>query len=156
MKSVEDVVDALERAPEIVIPLVLEIPDANRKRRPSPGKWSAHEHAVHLAQVHSLFNERLTRMLAEDHPVIKPYNPGNDDPDDALLDVDLDESLAAFRRDRAQLVKKLRALSTAEWSRDAIHPEYSSYTVAIMFRHMALHDFLHAYRIEEIALNPAW
>jgi hypothetical protein len=28
--------------------------------------------------------------------------------------------------------------------------------VFIMFRHLALHDFLHAYRIEELLLRPAW
>jgi hypothetical protein len=25
-----------------------------------------------------------------------------------------------------------------------------------MFRHLALHDFLHAYRIEELLLRPDW
>jgi hypothetical protein len=28
--------------------------------------------------------------------------------------------------------------------------------VFIMFRHLALHDFLHAYRIEELSLRPDW
>lgn len=30
------------------------------------------------------------------------------------------------------------------------------YSVFIMFRHLALHDFLHAYRIEELLLRPVW
>jgi hypothetical protein len=28
--------------------------------------------------------------------------------------------------------------------------------VSIMFRHLALHDFLHAYRIEELLLKKDW
>jgi hypothetical protein len=28
--------------------------------------------------------------------------------------------------------------------------------VFIMFRHLALHDFFHAYRIEELLLKKAW
>jgi hypothetical protein len=28
--------------------------------------------------------------------------------------------------------------------------------VFIMFRHVALHDFLHGYRIEELLLRPDW
>jgi len=28
--------------------------------------------------------------------------------------------------------------------------------VFIMFRHLALHDFFHAYRIEELLLNRDW
>jgi hypothetical protein len=34
--------------------------------------------------------------------------------------------------------------------------EYSHYSVLIMFRHLALHDFLHAYRIEGLLLAREW
>ena len=39
------VIDALERAPGIVVPLVRGVPADILKRRPAPRKWSAHEHA---------------------------------------------------------------------------------------------------------------
>jgi hypothetical protein len=146
----------LERAPGIVVPLVREVPAALLKRRPKHGKWSAHEHACHLAAVHRLFFERLEYMLRHPAPVITPYDPGTQDPDDALLRIDLDESLDRFVRDRAVLVDRLRALSPAEWSTTAEHGEYSHYSVFIMFRHLALHDFFHAYRIEELLLNREW
>ncbi len=38
----------------------------------------------------------------------------------------------------------------------APHEEYSDYSVRIMFRHLALHDLYHAYRIEERLLRKAW
>src|SRR4051812_42650475 len=41
-EEVDAVVTALERAPSIVIPLVREVPESILKRRPKPGKWSAH------------------------------------------------------------------------------------------------------------------
>jgi hypothetical protein len=153
MDTVSAVIDALERAPEIVVPLVREVPAAVLKRRPPSGKWSIHEHACHLAAVHSLFFDRLDQMLTAPAPVITPYDPGTQDPDDALLRLDLHESLAAYVRDRARLVKRLRELSPAEWAQTAEHAEYSRYSVFIMFRHLALHDFLHAYRIEELLLG---
>ena len=34
------VIDALERAPQIVIPLVREVPESILKRRPAPKRWS--------------------------------------------------------------------------------------------------------------------
>ena len=92
-------------------------------------------------------------MLGTPAPVITPYDPGRQDPDDALLRRDLDESLAAYVRDRARLVSRLGELTPADWSKTAEHEEYSHYSVFIMFRHLALHDFLHAYRIEELLLN---
>jgi hypothetical protein len=46
------VIDALRRAPLIIIPMVQEAPAVILKKRPSPGKWSIQEHMCHLAHVH--------------------------------------------------------------------------------------------------------
>jgi hypothetical protein len=154
MRSVPAVIDALRRAPEIVLPLVKEAPSQILKRRPAPGRWSIHEHACHLAHVHGLFFDRLDHMLAQPAAVIQPYLPGDQDPDDLLLRMDLDECLDRFVADRARLVARLEALGPGEWTRTAQHAEYRAYSVFIMFRHLALHDFLHAYRIEELVLYP--
>jgi len=156
METVTAVIDALARAPEIVVPLVREVPPALRKRRPAPDRWSAHEHACHLAVVHALFLQRLDYILSHPQPIITPYDPGTQDAEDRLFRLDLDESLAQFVSDRARLVERLRRLVPADWERKAEHGEYSHYSVFIMFRHLALHDFLHAYRIEEILLRNDW
>jgi len=156
METVTAVIDALARAPEIVVPLVREVPPALRKRRPAPDRWSAHEHACHLAVVHALFLQRLDYILSHPQPIITPYDPGTQDAEDRLFRLDLDESLAQFVSDRARLVERLRRLVPADWERRAEHGEYSHYSVFIMFRHLALHDFLHAYRIEEILLRNDW
>ena len=156
MDTVRAVIDALRRAPDIVLPLVREVPLPILKRRPAPRRWSAHEHACHLAHVHGLFFDRLDYMLTHPTPVIQPYLPGDQDADDLLLQMHLDDCLETFVADRARLVARLETLSPAEWSRTANHGEYRTYSVFIMFRHLALHDFLHAYRIEELLLRPDW
>jgi hypothetical protein len=126
------------------------------KRRPAPGRWSAHEHACQLAHVHVLFFDRLDQMLRDPAPVIRPYLPGEQDADDLLLGMDLEASVARFVADRARLVERLTALSPLQWARSAEHGEYRTYSVFIMFRHLALHEFLHAYRIEELLLHRDW
>jgi hypothetical protein len=83
----EAVIVALENAPAIVVPLVREVPAEILKRRPQPGKWSAHEHACHLAEVHALFFSRLELMLNESHPRIKMYDPDEAMEEGALLKV---------------------------------------------------------------------
>src|SRR5436305_13771551 len=114
METATAVIAALERAPSVVVPLVREVPAATLKRRPSPNRWSAHEHACHLAVVHRLFFDRLDQMLASPAHVITPYNPGESDPDDLLLEMDLDDSLRNFVDDRRRLVERLRRLSPTE------------------------------------------
>jgi hypothetical protein len=95
-------------------------------------------------------------MLHEPEPFIGGYQPGEQDADDMLLRMELDESLTRYAADRARLVTRLQSLSDADWSRSARHGEYRAYSVFIMFRHVALHDFLHGYRIEELLLRPDW
>jgi hypothetical protein len=106
--------------------------------------------------VHQLFFDRLDLMLASPAPVITPYNPGESDADDLLLRMDLDDSLRHFAEDRRRLIERLRGLSREKWNRTAEHGEYRHYSVFIMFRHLALHDFFHAYRIEELLLKKEW
>ena len=156
MESITAIIEALDRAPAIVLPLVREVPQALLKRRPAPNKWSAHEHACHLAVVHQLFFDRLDKFLASPAPVITPYDPGQDHPDDFLLAMDLHHALHRYVNDRTRLVQRLRRLSAADWHRTAQHGEYSHYSVLIMFRHVALHDFFHCYRIEELLLKREW
>ena len=156
MKSTDALIEAVARGPEIVIPLVRQANPAVLKRRPAPGEWSIHENAVHLAEVHPLFFRRLDLMLREDDPEIRSYDPGRDDPEDALLKLDLDDALRRFANDRARLAARLRTLSPDQWMRTARHEEYNAYSIFIMFRHLALHDFDHAYRIEELLLQKDW
>ncbi|HWF14059.1 MAG TPA: DinB family protein [Candidatus Acidoferrales bacterium] len=156
MENFNAIISALERSPEIILPLVREVPEEILKRRPKPGKWSAHEHACHLAAVHPLMSSRLDLMLAEPAPRIRPYLPHVDDEEDALLKTNLDEALQRFTRDRQRLVDQLKTLSPEDWGRRAEHGEYTHYSVFIMFRHLAMHDMFHAYRIEELLLKNDW
>ncbi len=156
MPSTEHLVAALEGAPGLVVPLVRQANPAILKQRPPSGKWSIHEHACHLAAVHPLFFQRLDLMLAEENPPITSYDPGRDDPHDALLRINLDDALRRFTDDRRRLVEGLRRLGPEEWARTARHEEYNSYSVFTMFRHVALHDFFHGYRIEELLLRKDW
>lgn len=156
MEEPAAVIKALENAPAVIVPLVREVPREVLKRRPAPGRWSAHEHACHLADVHALFFKRLGQFLAEERPRIEPFDPGTQRPDGELLEVDLDDALARFAEDRRALVARLRELPPAVWRREADHDEYAHYTCLIMFRHLALHDFLHAYRVEELLLKRDW
>jgi hypothetical protein len=156
LNKCEPVITALENGPAIIVPLVREVPAETLKRRPQPHKWSAHEHACHLAEVHAVFFSRLELMLNEERPRIVAYNPDEAMEQGALLKVDLDEALERFSRDRERLVEMLKDLSEDDWLREAEHEEYDHYSVLIMFRHLALHDMLHAYRIEELLLKRDW
>lgn len=154
--EITSVLDQLERGPTLVRQLIYEVPPKLRKQRPAPDVWSAHEHAVHLPAIYPLINRRLEQMLTEPAPHIKSYEPSRDEPDGALLKLDLDTEMDRFDRERALLVRRLRTLTPEQWAITATHDEYSSYGVYIMFRHIAIHDIHHAYKIEDRLLRKDW
>ena len=156
MSATTALISALETAPGVIIPLIREVPPQVLKRRPKPTKWSAYEHAVHLSQSDASFRARLDLILSTPEPYIKSIENSPEDEAGAMLDINLDESLDRYVRERADLVEKLKKLSIDEWQKTAVHEAFDYYSVFIMFRHLLNHEMLHAYRIEELLLKKDW
>jgi len=156
MSDTTTLISALENAPGIIIPLIREAPPQYLKRRPSPTKWSAHEHACHLSASVGPFLARLDLMLSAPAPLIRSIINSPEDESGALLNVDLDERLDQYVRERAGLVNRLKELSVEDWQRTAEHEAFRHYSVWIMFRHLLTHEMSHAYRIEELLLKKDW
>jgi hypothetical protein len=155
-EQIAAVLDQLARGPVIVRQVIYEVPPELRKRRPAAGMWSAHEHAVHLPMVGPIMMRRLKYMLSDPSPRIKSYEPSRDEPDDALLKLDLDTEMDRFDRERAAFIERLRGLTPEQWQITAEHEEYAQYGIFIMARHIGLHDLHHAYKIEERLLRKKW
>jgi hypothetical protein len=149
-------ISALMTAPGVIIPLIREVPPEILKRRPSPAKWSAYEHAIHLSQSDASFLARLDMILSTPEPFVEVILNSAEDEAGAMLEINLDESLERYVRERAALVKRLEKLSPDEWQKTAVHEAFNHYSVFIMFRHLLNHEMLHAYRIEELLLKKDW
>src|SRR4030095_9014997 len=96
-------ISALETAPGVIIPLVREVPPQILKRRPSPTKWSAYEHACHLSQAGAPLSAPLDVILSSPAPYIETIENSPEDEAGAMLDIDLDDSLDRYVRERAAL-----------------------------------------------------
>ena len=156
MRDTTALISALETAPGVIIPMIREVPPQILRRRPSPAKWSAYEHAVHLSQSDASFRARLDLILSTPEPFIEVIENSPEDEAGALLDIDLDESLDRYVQERASLVERLKRLTADEWQKTAVHEAFDHYSVFIMFRHVLNHEMLHAYRIEEMLLRKDW
>jgi hypothetical protein len=156
MSNTTILISALETAPGVIIPMVREVPPQILKRRPSPAKWSAYEHACHLTQSDALFRDRLDLILSTPQPFIKSTLPSPEEEAGSMLELDLDESLDRYVRERAALIERVKKLTPEEWQKTAEHEAFDHYSVFIMFRHLLNHEMLHAYRIEELLLKKDW
>src|SRR3954463_2016381 len=105
MSDTDVLISALETSPGVIIPLIREVPPQILKRRPSPAKWSAYEHAVHLSQSDASFRARLDLILSTLEPYIESIENSLEDEAGAMLEIDLNASLERYVRERAALVK---------------------------------------------------
>src|SRR6476620_4355193 len=117
MNTTQTLIATLETAPDIIVGLIREVPPQILKRRPSPDKWSAHEHACHISTADTAFLSRLELMLSDPAPYIKYMAPSAEEEAGSLLNLDLDGALDQYVRERARLVKRLKELSAADWQR---------------------------------------
>lgn len=156
MRNPSEIVAQLARGPDTLRALLEDVPAEDLRRRPFPARWSAHEHACHIALVEPLWAARLERILAEDVPTILSYEPDDDEPADRLLTMDLDEAVDGYERGRRTLLARLKGLDPAAWERRAVNTAHARYSLFLMCRHAALHDLLHIYRVEESALGTYW
>lgn len=140
----------------MIIPLIREVPQAILKRRPSPGKWSAYEHAIHLSRSDLAFLAQLNPILSTQGPFTKVIENSAEDEAGAMLDSDLDERIARYFTERTTLVGRLKQLTPEQWYKTAVHEAFDQYSVFIMFRHVLNHEMLHSYRIEDLLLKKDW
>ena len=99
MNDTTALISALGTAPGVIIPLIREVPPQILKRRPSPAKWSAYEHAIHLSQSDVAFRARLELILSTSEPFIEVIENSPEDEAGAMLEIDLDESLDRYVRE---------------------------------------------------------
>lgn len=156
MSDTTSLISVLETSPGVIIPLIREVPPEILKRRPAPGTWSAYENAIHLSQSDAPFRTRLEHILSTPEPIIETIENTPQDEAGAMLEVNLDESLERFARERATLVEMLKQLSSDEWQKTAVHEAFDHYSVFIMFRHLFVHEMHHAYLIEQLMLKKDW
>ena len=114
--------------------------------RPAPGTWSAREIVHHLADSEMTSAIRLRLMIAEERAAIRPYDQ------EAFArtlhyDRPIGASLLAFQSARSSTAELLDRLSDADWAKEGLHPEHSSYGVERWLEIYAEHAHNHAGQI---------
>jgi hypothetical protein len=117
---------------------------AQHRRRPEPGEWGLNEIMAHLLHVETeVFQPRLRRILAEDHPRLPPFSP---EPWARERDHSVEpfaESLQAFEWARAATLDFLRALPAHARERVGVSAFFGPMTLQQYATHVADHDVEH-------------
>lgn len=154
MKDIPDLLDGLRRAPRILAQFVETIPRQKLDARRGDGFWTIAEHVCHLAQVQPMLLQRFQRFVSEEHPVFVPFLPGNtDQAPEAQPPMSIASALDQYADYRSKQLQLLESIDRLTWQKSGTHPEYDSYSLYILTRHVLMHDHWHMYRMEELWLT---
>src|ERR1035438_2212976 len=138
----------LASSPSQIAALLAAIGPEKSALPPAPGKWSAAEIVCHLADCELVFAFRLRQTLAEDSPVIQPFDqekwaatyPG----------VTADEALKVFTASRRWNLRLIGLALPEAADRPLTHPERGTMTFLTIVETMAGHDLNHLGQLEKI------
>ena len=115
---------------------------------PAPGKWSIREIVAHLADCELVFAFRLRQTLAEEHPILQPFD--QDRWAARYANHDFDAALRMFEAARKWNLLLIYAVTPAERTRQATHPERGTMTFWTIVETMAGHDINHLQQLERL------
>lgn len=143
-----DAYQSLQTTPQTIRTLVQGWPAANLEKSYAPGKWSARQILIHLAQTELGLSYRLRMALSQNGYTAQPFNQdewiGIDSAADAQTALDVYTSI---RRLNVAMFGKLPA---AEREKEFSHPEYGTLSVAWVAHQLAGHDIHHLQQLKRI------
>ena len=116
---------------------------------PAPGKWSAAEIVCHLADCELVFGFRLRQTLAEDAPVIEPFD--QDKWAAPYIGVPASAALETFTALRGWNLRLINGALPAAAHRPVTHPERGTMTFLTIVETMAGHDLNHLAQLKRLA-----
>lgn len=145
----QDAIRCLEETSERIESLVRAWPRVRDEWTYAPGKWTARQLLVHLAQIEMVFNVRLRFALAADGYVVQTFEQDDwmaiEPPLPALMALD---AYVTMRRMNLQLCRSL----TADQRRKLFtHPEHGQVDIDWLMGWCAGHERHHLPQIEIIA-----
>ena len=144
----EDRIERYARGPSLLKAALGKVPEAARKWRPGPGRWSVHEIVCHCADSETNAALRIRYLAAAESPLVHGY-----DQDAWAVRLDyhalpLETALATVEAVRAHTAEVVRRLPETAWSREGRHTESGRYTGEDWLEVYAEHLEKHSHQIE--------
>lgn len=105
--------------------------------------WSPHKVAAHLADAEVVLGWRIRQILAEDEPMLQPFDQEVWAEKLHYGDRELATSLATFSANRQANLELLRFAGAAGLERKYRHPEFGHRPLRALIEHIADHDVTH-------------
>jgi uncharacterized damage-inducible protein DinB len=140
--------DAMRDAVDRIRALVSQWSPATFERSYAPGKWTARQLLIHLAQTELALGNRARMALSTPGYVAQPFDQDQWIARDGSLGAR--EALEAFSAMSAMNRAMFASLSAPDRATPLSHPEYGALTVDWILQQMAGHQLHHLKQLEQI------
>ncbi len=144
-----DPVEAMADTPARIQSIVATMKPADLARSYEPGKWTAAQLLVHLAQSELALSTRVRMALSQDGYVAQPFD--QDAWMNRELQTDADAALRAYLGLRAMNLALYRGLGAPGRAKAFRHPEHGELDVEWLLVMIAGHELHHLPQLEKIA-----
>jgi uncharacterized damage-inducible protein DinB len=131
--------------------LVERLPEEQIELGPPGGKWTAREIVAHLADCELVFAFRLRQTLAEDSPILQPFD--QDRWACRYANHDLQTGLRVFSAVRDWNLLLIWEATATDRQRPVTHPERGTMTFQTIVETMAGHDLNHLAQLERLVAS---
>lgn len=116
-------IDRYRKGYDLLVAALEEVPEAARKWKPAPDKWSVHEVVCHCADSETNSAMRIRYLVGEDRPEIQGY-----DQDRWATVFDYHSQSLATALDQIRIVRRwtlelIQTLPAEAWARSGTHSE---------------------------------
>jgi hypothetical protein len=121
--------------------------------RPAADTWSANDVLAHLRACSDVWGKDIMKILAEDRPTLRYLSPRTWIGKTNYPDLTFETSMGAFARQRKELLKTLKGLSSEGWTRAAsfkMGKKTREMTVFECASRMAEHESKHCEQIRRV------
>jgi hypothetical protein len=142
----QNAIDVLSATPGRIQQMLASFGDARVDQPLAPGKWSPKEIVTHLADCEIAHAWRYRQALAEDNPVVQPWDQEKWAKNYPAHEAE--QALQAFTALRAWNLALLRPLTPEQMARPARHPERGDLSLRELVETAAGHDVNHLRQLE--------
>jgi hypothetical protein len=155
--TIDQILTQLTEQPKAIVALTAGLPRARLHRPASRDEWSVNDVLAHLRSCADMWGKYIAMIIAQDRPTLRAINPTTWIKSTDYPELEFAPSLRAFTKQRAELLRLLRPLPKAGWSRRAtvtgagVPRERSVLDYA---RWLANHERSHVKHIARIVTSP--
>ncbi len=118
-RTCDQVLSALAEQPRTIAELTSGLSSAALRRPPARGEWSLNDVLAHLRSCGDMWGKAIDLILTQDHPTFRAVNPLKWIESTDYLDLGFAPSFRAYRKQRDELVARLRGVPRSAWARSA-------------------------------------